>query len=44
MERTAFKVKQFKHKKELAGRIMPFAALALFLEILLVTTIWRRIP
>jgi Ca-activated chloride channel family protein len=44
MERTAFEVKHFKQKKELAGRIMPFAILALFVDLLLVTTIWRKIP
>jgi Ca-activated chloride channel family protein len=44
MERTAFEVKQFKHRKELAGRMLPFALLALFVEIVLVTTLWRKIP
>ena len=44
MERTAFEVKHFKHRKELAGRILPFAILALFVELVLVTTIWRKIP
>jgi len=44
MERTAFEVKHFKQRKELAKRILPFAILALFLEVVLVTTVWRKIP
>lgn len=44
MERTAFEVKQFKHRKELAKRILPFAMLAIFVELMLVTTVWRKIP
>jgi Ca-activated chloride channel family protein len=44
MERTAFEVKHFKQRKEIAGRFIPFALLALFVEIMLVTTVWRKIP
>jgi Ca-activated chloride channel family protein len=44
MERTAFQVKHFKHRTELAKRILPFAGLLVLLEIILVTTIWRKIP
>jgi len=44
MERTAFEVKHFKQRKELAKRILPFAILALFLEVVLLTTVWRKIP
>ena len=44
MEKTAFEVKSFKHRKELAGFIMPFGILAVMLEVLLVSTVWRKLP
>jgi Ca-activated chloride channel family protein len=44
MEKSTFEVKYFKQKKELAKFVLPFAALAMMIEVLLVSTIWRRIP
>ena len=44
MEKTAFEVKSFKHRKELAGFLMPFGVLAVLLEVMLVSTVWRKIP
>jgi Ca-activated chloride channel family protein len=44
MEKTAFEVKTFKHRKELAGFILPFGILALLAEVMLVSTVWRKIP
>ena len=44
MEKTAFEVKHFKHRKELAKYILPFGVLAMFVEIMLLSTVWRKIP
>jgi Ca-activated chloride channel family protein len=44
MERTAFEVRHFKHRKELAKYILPFGVLAMFVEIMLLSTLWRKIP
>ena len=44
MERTAFEVKHFKHRKELAKYILPLGILAMLSEMILVTTVWRKIP
>jgi Ca-activated chloride channel family protein len=44
MEKTAFEVKTFKHRKELAKYILPFAFAAVMVEIMLVSTVWRKIP
>jgi len=44
MEKTAFEVKTFKHRKELAGFLIPFGILAVLVEVMLVSTIWRKIP
>ena len=44
MERTAFEVKHFKQRKELAKYILPFGILAMLGELVLVTTFWRKIP
>jgi Ca-activated chloride channel family protein len=44
MEKTAFEVKQFKHRKELAKYFLPFGMLALLSEMVLVSTVWRKIP
>jgi Ca-activated chloride channel family protein len=44
MEKTAFEVKHFKHRKELAKYVLPFGVLAMLVEIMLVSTVWRKIP
>ena len=44
MEKTAFEVKTFKHRTELAGFILPFGILAVLIEVMLVSTVWRKIP
>ncbi len=44
MEKTAFEVKTYKHRKELAKYFLPFALAAVMLEIMLVSTVWRKIP
>jgi Ca-activated chloride channel family protein len=44
MEKTAFEVRTFKHRKELAGFILPLGLLALLAEVVLVSTVWRKIP
>ena len=44
MERTAFEVRHFKHRKELAKYFLPLGVLAMFVEIMLVSTVWRKIP
>ena len=44
MERTAFEVKHFKHRKELVKYVLPVAVLGMLLEIVLVSTVWRKIP
>jgi Ca-activated chloride channel family protein len=44
MEKTAFEVKHFKHRKELAKYVLPFGILAMFVEIVLLSTVWRKIP
>jgi Ca-activated chloride channel family protein len=44
MEKTAFQVKAFKHRKELATYFLPFGLLALLTEVVLVSTLWRKIP
>jgi Ca-activated chloride channel family protein len=44
MERTAFEVKHFKKRKELAKYILGFGVLAMVSELVLVTTVWRKIP
>ncbi len=44
MEKTAFKVKSFRHRKEVAKWVLP-AGLALLLgEIVLVGVVWRKVP
>lgn len=44
MEKSELEVKRFKQYRELAPLLLPFALLALFAEILLTNTWWRRIP
>jgi Ca-activated chloride channel family protein len=44
MEKSAFEVHQFRHRKELARYVLPFGLAAVLMEIVLVSTIWRRIP
>jgi Ca-activated chloride channel family protein len=44
MEKTAFEVRTFKHRKEIARYVLPFAVAAVMLEIMLVSTVWRKIP
>jgi Ca-activated chloride channel family protein len=44
MEKSAFAVRHYKHRKELARYILPVSILAMLAEITLVSTIWRRIP
>jgi Ca-activated chloride channel family protein len=44
MEKTAFEIKTFKHRKELAGFILPFGIVAILVEMMLVSTVWRKIP
>jgi Ca-activated chloride channel family protein len=44
MEKSAFEVRQFKRRKEVARYILPFGLLAMLAEIVLITTAWRRIP
>lgn len=44
MEKTAFEIRRFKHRKEVAHYLLPFAGVALLLEIVLVNTVWRKIP
>jgi Ca-activated chloride channel family protein len=44
MEKTGFEVKAFKHRKELAGYLLPLGVLALLTEVVLVSTFWRKIP
>ena len=44
MEKTAFEVRRFKHRKELAPYILPLAVLAMLFEVALVNVIWRKIP
>ena len=44
MEKTAFEVKTFKHRKELAGYFLPLGLLAILTEVMLVSTLWRKIP
>jgi Ca-activated chloride channel family protein len=44
MEKSTFEVKHFKQKKELAGMILPFGIVAILLEVVMASTVWRRIP
>jgi Ca-activated chloride channel family protein len=44
MEKSAFEVKYFKHRKELAKYVLPFGIVAMLVEVLLVSTVWRKIP
>jgi Ca-activated chloride channel family protein len=44
MEKTAFEVKAFKHRKELAGYLLPFGMLGILIEVMLVSTFWRKVP
>jgi Ca-activated chloride channel family protein len=44
MEKTAFEVRTFKHRQELARYFLPFGLLAVLIEVLLVSTLWRKIP
>jgi Ca-activated chloride channel family protein len=44
MEKSAFEVKTFKRRRELAKYLLPAGMLAVLLEIVLVSTVWRKIP
>jgi len=44
MEKSTFEVKHFKQRKELAGMILPFGIAVILLEVVIASTIWRRIP
>jgi Ca-activated chloride channel family protein len=44
MEKSAFEVKTFKRRKELAGYLLPAGLALLLLEAVLVSTVWRKIP
>lgn len=44
MEKSELEVKRFKQYRELAPLFLPFALIALFVEISLTNTWWRRIP
>ena len=44
MEKTAFQVKSFRHRKELAKYVLPAGLAVLLLEVLLVGVVWRKIP
>ncbi|MFZ1946676.1 MAG: VWA domain-containing protein [bacterium] len=44
MERSAFEVKYFKVRKEVVKYVLPVGILALLVEALLASTVWRRIP
>lgn len=44
MEKSTFEVKHFKQRRELAKQVLPFVILGLLVEVVLVTTVWKRIP
>jgi Ca-activated chloride channel family protein len=44
MEKTAFLVKSFRHRKEVAKYLLPAGLAVLLLEVLLVGAVWRKIP
>jgi Ca-activated chloride channel family protein len=44
MERSTFEVKYFKVRKEAVKYVLPVGILALLVEALLASTVWRRIP
>jgi Ca-activated chloride channel family protein len=44
MEKSTIEVKHFKQRRELAKQILPFAIFGLLAEVVLVATVWRRIP
>ena len=44
MEKSTFEVRHFTHRRELAKYVLPVALLALLAEVVLVSTLWRKIP
>jgi len=44
MEKTAFLVKSFRHRKEVSKYLLPAGLAVLLLEVLLVGAVWRKIP
>ncbi len=44
MEKTAFEIRHFKHRKEIAHYVLPLAVIALLVEVILVNAFWRKIP
>jgi Ca-activated chloride channel family protein len=44
MEKTAFKVKSFRHRKEVAKYALPVGLAVVLSEILLMGLVWRKIP
>jgi Ca-activated chloride channel homolog len=44
MEKSTFEVKHFKHRREMAKYVLPFGILGVLVEVVLVTTVWRKIP
>ena len=44
MEKTAFRVKSFRQRKEVAKYVLPAGLAVLLLEVLLVGVVWRKIP
>jgi Ca-activated chloride channel family protein len=44
MEKSSFEVRHYRHRKELAKFVLPLGILVVFTEIMLGTTLWRRIP
>lgn len=44
MEKTAFEVKTYKRRKELAKYVLPFGLVVMCMEVVLLSTIWRKIP
>jgi Ca-activated chloride channel family protein len=44
MEKTAFRVKSFRQRKEIAKYVLPAGLAVLLFEILLMGVVWRKIP
>jgi len=44
MEKSTFEVKHFKHRREMAKYLLPLGILGVLVEVVLVSTIWRKIP
>jgi Ca-activated chloride channel family protein len=44
MEKTAFRIKSFRHRTEVARYVLPAGLAVLFVEILLLGVVWRKIP